>query len=170
MKAVFKIIDKLLANPNPINIMALDKLMRVGIPFNAPHGFKIKTLNKDAVIISLPNRKLNHNHLGGIHACAMATVGEYCAGMSLLTSFGISKYRLILAELNVKYTYQGRVELEGVCYPNQIDVEAVAAGLEKEGKYLQKLTTTVRDLNGKEVAEVTTVWQLKNWEQVKTKG
>lgn len=170
MKAVFKIIDKLLANPNPINIMALDKLMRVGIPFNAPHGFKIKTLNKDAVIISLPNRKLNHNHLGGIHACAMATVGEYCAGMSLLTSFGISKYRLILAELNVKYTFQGRVELEGVCYPNQIDVEAVAAGLEKEGKYLQKLTTTVRDLNGKEVAEVTTVWQLKNWEQVKTKG
>jgi ATPase subunit of ABC transporter with duplicated ATPase domains len=64
----------------------------------------------------------------------------------------------------------GRVELEGVCYPNQIDVEAVAAGLAKEGKYLQKLTTTVRDLNGKEVAEVTTVWQLKNWEQVKTKG
>lgn len=170
MKAVYKIIDKLLANPTPMNILALDKVLRIGIPFNAPHGFKIKTLNKDAVIISLPNRKLNHNHIGGIHACAMATVGEYCAGMSLLTSFGISKYRLILSELNVKYTYQGRVDLEGICSPNQIDVEKVRQGLEAEGKYSQPLKTIIRDLNGKEVAEVMTVWQLKNWEQVKTKG
>lgn len=170
MKAAFKIIDKLLANPTPLNILALDKVLRIGIPFNAPHGFKIKTLNRDAVIISLPNRKLNHNHIGGIHACAMATVGEYCAGMSLLQSFGISKYRLIMSEMNVKYTYQGRVDLEGICSPNQIDVEKVRLGLETEGKYSQPLTTIIRDLNGKEVAEVTTVWQLKNWEQVKTKG
>lgn len=170
MKAVYKIIDKLLANPTTINLMALDKVLRIGIPFNAPHGFKIKNLGPDAVIISLPNRKLNHNHIGGVHACAMATVGEYCAGMALLSSFGISKYRLILSELNVKYTYQGRVDLEGICYPNQIDVEAVKSGLEKENKYLQPLKTIIRDLNGKEVAEVTTVWQLKNWEHVKTKG
>ena len=170
MKAVYKIIDKLLANPSTLNLMALDKVLRIGIPFNAPHGFKIKNLGPDAVIISLPNRKLNHNHIGGVHACAMATVGEYCAGMALLSSFGISKYRLILSELNVKYTYQGRVDLEGICYPNQIDVEAVKNGLEKENKYLQPLKTIIRDLNGREVAEVTTVWQLKNWEHVKTKG
>lgn len=170
MKAAFKIIDKLLANPTPLNILALDKVLRFGIPFNAPHGFKIKTLNRDAVIISLPNRKLNHNHIGGIHACAMATVGEYCAGMSLLQSFGISKYRLIMSELSVKYTYQGRVDLEGFCSPNQIDVEKVRIGLETDGKYSQPLKTIIRDLNGKEIAEVMTVWQLKNWEQVKTKG
>lgn len=169
MKAVYKFIDKLLENPGKINLIALDKILRIGIPFNAPHGFKIKTLNKDAVIISLPNRKLNHNHIGGVHACAMATVGEYCAGMSLLSSFGISKYRLILSELNVKYTYQGRVDLEGICSPHQIDVDKVRRGLETEGKYLQELKTVIRDLQGKEVAEVTTVWQLKNWEQVKTK-
>ena len=169
MKAVYKLIDKLLDNPTRVNLISLDKLLRIGIPFNAPHGFKIKTLTKDAVIISLPNRKLNHNHIGGIHACAMATVGEYCAGMSLLSSFGISKYRLILSELNVKYTYQGRVDLEGFCSPHQIETEKVKAGLEAEGKYLQELKTIIRDLNGKEVAEVTTIWQLKNWEQVKTK-
>jgi acyl-coenzyme A thioesterase PaaI-like protein len=169
MKTLYKIIDKMLANPTRMNLMAIDKVLRLGIPFNAPHGFKLKTLNQDAVIISLPNRKLNHNHIGGIHACAMATVGEYCAGMSLLSLFGISKYRLILSELNVKYTYQGRVDLEGICSPNQIDAEKVREGLEADGKYLQELTTVIRDLNGKEVAIVTTVWQLKNWEQVKTK-
>ena len=170
MKAVYKIIDKLLANPTTFNLMALDKVLKVGIPFNAPHGFKIKTLSNDEVIIALPNRKLNHNHIGGVHACAMATVGEYCAGMSLLKSFGISKYRLILSELSVKYTYQGRVDLEGFCSPRQIDAEKANIGLLNDGKYLQQLKTVIRDLEGKEVAEVTTVWQLKNWEQVKTKS
>lgn len=169
MKIVYKMIDKLLENPTKLNIIALDKLLKVGIPFNAPHGFKIKNLDQDAVIIALPNNKLNHNHIGGIHACAMATVGEYCAGLSLLTSFGISKYRLIMSDMSVKYVYQGRVNLEGVCSPRQIDVEKVRIGLETEGKYSQELKTTIRDLKGKEIAYVTTVWQLKNWEQVKTK-
>lgn len=169
MKFAFNLIDKLIANPSRTNLMALNKVLTLGIPFNAPHGFKIRELNEDTVIISLPNRKLNHNHLGGVHACAMATVGEFCAGMSLLQSFGITRYRLILSELHVKYTYQGRVDLEGSCSPRQIDKEAVKKVLDTEGKHLQKLETLIRDKNGKEVAVVTTTWQLKSWDQVKTK-
>lgn len=169
MKFAFKIIDKLLANPSSTNLMALNKVLTLGIPFNAPHGFKIKELSDDAVLITLPNRKLNHNHLGGVHACAMATVGEYCAGMALLKSFGISQYRLILSDLNVKYTYQGRTDLEGVCSPRQIDQAAVKKELDADGKYSQKLETIIRDKNGKEVALVTTVWQLKAWEKVNLK-
>jgi acyl-coenzyme A thioesterase PaaI-like protein len=170
MKAANKYMDKLLANPTPFNVMVLDKLLKIGIPFNAPHGYKVKSISRDAVLISLPNRKLNHNHLSGIHACSIATVGEFCAGLSLLSLFGISKYRLIMSELNVKYLYQGRTDLEGSCSPQQIDVEKVRIGLENDGKYIQILTTMIRDLNGKDVAEVTSTWQLKNWDQVKTKN
>ncbi len=170
MKFAFNLIDKLIANPTTTNLMALNKVLTLGIPFNAPHGFKIKEINDDQVLITLPNRKLNHNHLGGIHACAMATVGEFCAGMSLLKSFGISRYRLILSDLHVKYTYQGRVDLEGTCSPRQIDKEAVKKILDTEGKHLQKLVTNIRDKNGKEVAVVTTTWQLKAWDQVQTKA
>ena len=170
MKFAYNLIDKLIANPTTTNLMALNKVMAIGIPFNAPHGFKIKEINDDVIRISLPNRKLNHNHLGGVHACAMATVGEYCAGMSLLKSFGISKYRLILSDLHVKYTYQGRMDLEGSCSPRQIEQEEVKKALDAEGKYLQTLQTLIRDKNGKEVATVTTTWQLKSWDQVKTKA
>jgi acyl-coenzyme A thioesterase PaaI-like protein len=169
MKAIYKLIDKLIARHDRPSVMALDKLLTLGIPFNAPHGFTIKQMDEDAVVITLPNRRLNHNHLGGIHACAMATVGEYCAGMSLLQCFGISRYRLIMSELNVKYTYQGRVDLEGVCSPRQIDREELAEVLEREGKYSQTLSTVIRERkSGKEVAVVTTTWQLKEWGQVKT--
>jgi acyl-coenzyme A thioesterase PaaI-like protein len=169
MKKLFKVLDKLIENPSRLNLGFLNNILKFGIPFNAPHGFKIKKLSDEEVIISLPNKKLNYNHLGGVHACAMATVGEYCAGMSLLRNFGISRYRLILSELNVKYTYQGRVELEGICHPTQINQDTVQQGLEMEGKYFQELKTVIREVNGQEVAVVTTLWQLKPWEQVKTK-
>jgi acyl-coenzyme A thioesterase PaaI-like protein len=170
MKLAFTLIDKLIANPTKPNLMALNKVLTLGIPFNAPHGFKIRSISSDAVIITAPNRKLNHNHLGGIHACAIATIGEFCAGVALLSSFGISKYRLILSELNVKYSYQGRSELEGICSPHQIEAEKLTVALESEGKHYQTLKTIIRDKLGKEVAIVTTTWQLKAWEQVKTKS
>ncbi|HXH75279.1 MAG TPA: DUF4442 domain-containing protein [Bacteriovoracaceae bacterium] len=169
MKLAFKLIDALLARPGRFNLMTLNKVLTFGIPFNAPHGFKIKELSAEKVVISLPNKKLNHNHLGGIHACAMATVGEFCAGMSLLTTFGISRYRLILAELHVQYTYQGRTDLEGSCLISQIDKALLTQSLDQDGKYLQELKTIIKDVNAKEVAVITTLWQIKDWKKVNTK-
>ena len=166
---LFNWIDKLIASPTSTNLMILNKVLTVGIPFNAPHGFKIKEMSKDQVRISLPNRKLNHNHLGGVHACAMATVGEYCAGMTLLAFFGASKFRFILSELNVKYTYQGRTDLEGTCSVHQVNRDVVQKALEAEGKFLQPMITMIRDKSGKDVATITTTWQIKAWDKVKTK-
>lgn len=170
MKAMYKLIDKLIAEPKGLNLLALNKVLTLGIPFNAPHGFKIKSIDSQSVIVALPNRKLNHNHISGVHACAMATVGEYCAGLSLLSSFGISKYRLILSDLHATYSWQGRTDLEGICDPSVIDKEAVNIALENEGIYSQPLETIIREVKtGKEVSRVKTVWQLKRWEKVKTK-
>lgn len=169
MKLAYKVIDKLMENPTKMNLMALDKVMTLGIPFNAPHGMKIRQISEDQVRVSLPNRKLNHNHLGGIHACAMATVGEYCAGLSLLSCFGISKYRLIMSELSVTYTWQGRTDLEGICSPRVIDKDAVKAALDDGKTYTQSFETVVQEgKTGKEVARVKTTWQLKPWGSVKT--
>lgn len=171
MKLGYKLIDKLMEKPTKINLMALNKVLTLGIPFNAPHGFKIKKMSQEEVVIALPNRKLNHNHINGVHACAMATVGEYCAGLSLLSSFGISKYRLILSDLHATYSWQGRTELEGVCTPSVINQEAVREALESVGSYSQPLETIIREVkSGREVARVKTIWQLKAWEKVKTKS
>lgn len=168
--AAFKLIDKLLENPNPLNIMALNKVLTVGVPFNAPHGFKIKKITNHQVVVSLPNRKLNHNHLGGVHACAMATVGEFSAGIALISSFGISKYRLIMAEMHCEFSWQGKTNLESVCVRSGIDKEAIAQGLENEGTYLQPLETIIYEADSrKEVCRVKTIWQLKKWEKVRLK-
>jgi hypothetical protein len=70
----------------------------------------------------------------------------------------------------VKYTYQGRVVLEGSCTLDQIQKEQIEQTIATDGKYLQTLKTIIREKSGKEVAIVTTTWQLKSWDQVKTKS
>jgi hypothetical protein len=42
MKFAFNLIDKLLKSESKTSLMALNKVLTIGIPFNAPHGFKIK--------------------------------------------------------------------------------------------------------------------------------
>jgi acyl-coenzyme A thioesterase PaaI-like protein len=166
----YKFIDKLIKNPSKSNLILLNKVLSFGIPFNAPHSFGIQKLSSEEIVIKLPNKKLNHNHLKGVHACAIATVGEFCAGLAILSSFGISKYRLILSELNAKYCYQGRTNLIGTCLPSQINELEVQKSLEEKGTFFQTLKTIIKEeKTGKEVAEVTTTWQLKPWDKVKTK-
>src|SRR5690606_36258047 len=137
-------IDYFLQNPSQMNLMALNKVLTLGIPFNAPHGFKIKKIDAECVQIDLPHKKLNHNHLGGVHACAIATLGEFCAGLSILKHFGISEYRLIMSNLNAQYSYQARKNLTGKCVQH-FDREQVRRDLEDSGKSSQTLTTTVYD-------------------------
>lgn len=170
MKAAFKLIDKLLSESHrPMNVMALDKVLTFGIPFNAPHGFKIQSIDEHEIVIKLPNRKLNHNHLGGIHACAIATLGEFCGGLGLLKSFGISKYRLIMSELRAEYKYQGRKALTGRSQI-QFDKEKIQNDIDTTGKSTQTVSTTIYDSDSQVVAIVTTTWQIKKWNLVKTKN
>src|SRR5690606_2164622 len=168
MKIAFKAIDYLLQNPIELNLVALNKLLMIGIPFNAPHGFKISKINEEVVQIDLPNRKLNQNHLGGVHACALATLGEFCAGLSILKHFKISEYRLIMSELNAKYSYQAKKNIVGKC-TQHFDKEQIQKDLNEHGVSNQTLETIIYDSDNQEVAVITTSWQIKNWNIVKTK-
>jgi hypothetical protein len=52
-----------------------------------------------------------------------------------------------------------------------IDTEAVRATLAEGKTYSQPLETVIQEVKtGKEVARVKTIWQLKPWEQVKTRS
>ena len=49
------------------------------IPFNRPHGFKVNPLPEGGIRVSIPNWRVNRNHIKGIHACALATAAEMCS-------------------------------------------------------------------------------------------
>ncbi len=161
-----EILEKLLNRSDKLSLLTLNQILKFAIPFNAPHGFNITEINADEVRIKVPHRKLNHNHLGTIHACAIATVGEFCAGMTLVKKFGMSKYRLILKELHVEYLLQARTDLSGVSTFTDQECSKVKAELAAEGKVFSEHKTHVFNNKQEKVAIVTTKWQLKAWDKV----
>ena len=163
------ILKKLLDRNDKVGLFAIDKILTMAIPFNAPHGFTIKKIESESVEIHMSNRKLNHNHLGGMHACAMATLGEYCAGLTFIKNFGLDDYRLIMKELKAEYYLQGRTNLIGKAYITEEQVAKLRADLELSEKVLFPHQTEIFNTKGEKVALIQTLWQLKRWDKVNLK-
>lgn len=167
MSKALALLEKLMAREDRLSLVAMGNILKLAIPFNAPHGFRLRKLGPEEVRIELPNNKLNHNHVGGMHACAIATLGEFCAGLTLARHLGFTRYRFILAELSVQYHRQGRSALTGVARLTTEQIARVKEDLMQQEKLLFPHSTVITDASGEAVAEVRTVWQIKSWEKVR---
>ena len=166
---MFSYLDSLFQNFTPMKIKLLNPVLRQVIPFNRPHKIALVSVDETKVTASIPNKRVNHNHLGGIHACAIATLGEFCAGLALTKHFPIMKYRPIMKNLSIDYLYQGKSELKGESIINQNDIDRVKGELINEPKSFIDMNTSIYDKDKNLVAKVTSVWQIKSWKSVKTK-
>ncbi len=141
----------------------MDVAINLAIPFNRWLGMKIEMLTPQQVRVSSPPRVLRRNHVGGAHACALALLGEYPAGVLLSQNYSMQDYRMIITKLEVDYQKQGFGTLIG---------EAAAPAewpAEKEGERIIDMKTEIKNKKGELVALVSTKWQLKKWEFVKKK-
>ena len=139
------------------------------IPFNKKHGIKVAAVAENKVTCVIPYKKANFNHLRGIHACALATVAEFSSGLLLLTKVDLKKYRLIMADLRVVYHYQAK----GTCLATASITTDVVAELQQQlqQQHMASLVVTseIYDVSNNHIATVKTNWQLKAWQQVRTK-
>jgi acyl-coenzyme A thioesterase PaaI-like protein len=165
---IYKIVDKLLgSSETKLGLMVLQKVLNSAIPFNLPHKFKFIELSEVKTRISLPYIKYNRNHLGGIHACAIAALGEYSSGLAILKKFGFTKYRIILSDLHVNYIKQAKEEVTGEVKIDQEELTRVIKELNSEGISEISLATNIINNNDEIVSVVQSTWQLKNWDQIK---
>ncbi len=142
----------------------LDKILDFNIPFNKPLKFKIQELSKDMVQIHSPSVKARQNHIKGAHACALATLGEYPAGLVLAQNFSPQKYRFILKDLNMSYEKQGRGALTAICKIS------AAPSVENDDESWHEMITVINNAQGELVATCKTNWQIKDWSKVKSKS
>lgn len=169
-KALSKLIDKLIKNStNKAALAVIEKMFNNGIPFNLPHKFKFIELSDKKVQVRLPFIKKNKNHLGGIHACATATLGEYTAGLSLIKIFGSSSHRLIMEEIHVNYIKQAKEELIGEVLIDPNEVCRITDELRDVRSSKMNIVTNILNKNLEVVAVVQTKWQLKCWDKVSFK-
>ena len=144
-------------------------MMQELIPFNRPHRISVINISPKGCTVDLPHRRRNLNHLGTLHACALATAGEYVAGLNVIEAFDLSEYRLIMSRLGVEYHRRP----EGGCIAesswDEGTLESIKTELKKEGVVAFSLVSKLKDSASEHVATTTTMWQVKSWKKIKSK-
>lgn len=147
-------------NGNP---RAMDRLMRMALPFNRPHRIRIAGVTEDHVEVSLPSRRSNFNHLGGMHACAIATALEFASGASILLEVGMQDYRIIMSRLEIDYLAKPKGNCTARAQRNTPAVLGLTGVLESEGVARLVQPSSLYDASGEHCAEATVHWHLKAW-------
>jgi acyl-coenzyme A thioesterase PaaI-like protein len=151
-------------------LRVLNLMMSWIVPFNRPHGFHIVELAEERVRTSASYRRSNHNHIRGIHACAIATVAEFSAGLLLLSRLDPARYRLIMSKLDVDYLYQAKQEITAETGLSNTELQdRVLKPLETAESHSIIMETLISDRDGNQVAHAHTTWQIKRWDRVRTK-
>jgi acyl-coenzyme A thioesterase PaaI-like protein len=156
------------AETSSLHLWILNKLLLHVIPFNRPHGLKVLHISRTHVDVSLPFRIQNQNHVGGLHACALATCAEYSAGLLLLYNFRPDQHRLLLKRLDITFERQARAGVMARCViePNQFAL--LNEKLTRDGSTFVSLPVEVRDKQDELVCRLQVDWQIKRWEQVRS--
>jgi len=163
-----KILANLLEKKTIYQKPLLNQFISKFIPFNGPHGFKVLQMD-ETVQIKIPYKRKNMNHVKGIHACAIATLGELCAGFSMMKHIPVDRYRFIMSNLSVEYFFQGKTDLLGQASLDSKEIEMILQKLKSADSAYIEILSKITDIEGNHVANVTSKWQLKDWKEVKLK-
>ena len=155
------------ARTSPLWLWALNRILWLGIPFNAPHRLRVKKLGLESLEVSIPFIRRNKNHLGGLHACVMATASEFSSGLLLLQHLSPREYRLIMKSLEIEFHYQGRIPAcaQTECKENWIESE-IKQPLQNKDRVEVQLESRTYDAENNHLATATITWQLKRWQSV----
>jgi acyl-coenzyme A thioesterase PaaI-like protein len=159
------------AKTSKMHLALLNFVLARKVPFNKPHGFKIIELGNDIVRVKIPYKRINFNHIRGIHACALATASEYSTGFILLNKLDSKKYRIIMQKMEMNYHYQGKMDVI-VTYElsDQWLKTNVLEPLENEESIIVNCEVKSHDIEGNHLSTGNIFWQVKPWEKVKTKA
>jgi len=151
------------------------KLLNFGlsrmIPFNKPHGFKIVELSDWAVTVKIPYKRINFNHIRGIHACALATASEYSTGLVLLNRLNPKKYRIIMQKMEMQYHYQAKKDTHVIFKIDEAWLkEQVLDKLETEEAIIVNCEVSAYDADKNHLTTGNIYWQIKPWDKVRTKS
>jgi acyl-coenzyme A thioesterase PaaI-like protein len=138
-------------------------------PFNAHLGSRlIEWTNQDCKIF-LKRRKRVRNHVATIHAGALFTLGETCAGLVIIRNFPFEGFRPLMSEVHATYSKQARDDVTGEAHIPPEKIAAMHADLARGEIPKVDVVTNIYDKDRLLIASVMTVWQVKPWKLVQTK-
>ena len=167
MNLLLKTLDKLLNTQNAKSLLLLNQALLAAIPFNRPHGIRVTQLLDESAQGKLPFIRRNKNHLNTVHACGMATLGEYIAGLVLIRNFPVQENRIIMKNLEISFFLQAKEELIGIANFENDKKEQALKHLRENSFCEIPMETSLYNKKNELVALVKTTWHLKTWDKVR---
>jgi len=110
---LLKIVQRIHQFPTPFQSPALTYAFNSQIKYAGTTGIYIQEWTPDRAIVTLANKKRVQNHIGGIHATAMATLAESTTGMVFGLHVPDEKLPL-LKSMNMKFITRAEGDLKAV--------------------------------------------------------
>lgn len=146
----------------------LNLLLKRTIPFNRPHRLSIVELSPEKVAVQIPFVRSNQNHVGGLHACVMATAAEFASGLLMMQHAPVAEFRLIMKSLSMEYHYQGRAAAVAVC---EGSTDWIFKNISEPLSTLDAVTVNaqseVYDIDNNHLCTGTIQWHIKYWKAIK---
>ncbi len=140
------------ASGMPAGKTVFSKILGMVIPYTGTAKPQLCELEPGRSLVKLKDRRRVRNHLGSIHAIAIANVGEFAGGIAVTAALQPGQ-RAILRRLEVRYDKKARGTLE---------IHGAADASLIRGATTENTTVPARsklvDASGAVVAEVVTEW------------
>ncbi len=123
------------------------------VPYVGTTGLSIDLLSKNKVVVSLENKKKARNHIGQIHAAAMALIAETASGFAVGMNLPDDKLPLIKTlKVDYKKKSQGAMVATATITDDQI------AEIESTEKGNTIIAVSVTDESGEEPIQCEMTW------------
>lgn len=128
---------------------ALNHLIGLTAPFSGKLGVKVDEITDGYIVCTLPDRRAVRNHVGSIHAGALATFADTVAALTVLHTLPQGS-KPVNVNLNIHYSRIAKGPIRG-----EAQWEMAATDTDKF-----EVPVTLKDQSGTVVATAMTYWKL----------
>ena len=146
-------VDRVRLLPKPLFSRAVTRMFNFQVRFAGTADVKFEELSESRSVLVLENRKKVQNHIGGVHAAAMALLAETATG----SVFGMnvpSSHLLVIKSMNIRYVRRAQGDLRAVATLSAEQRLRILS--EPKGDLLVPVTVT--DESGEQPIECEMIW------------
>ena len=122
-----------------------DRIVGSKIPYTGSIDARVEELERGYARVTMRDRRRLRNHLGSLHAIALANLAEYTGNLALAYSLP-DDARFIVKSLKVDYLKKARGKISAACRSPEVRSNA---------RREYELLVILKDQNGVEVAHAT---------------
>ena len=129
------------------------------IKYAGTTGIQIVEWNERQVVVNLKNRRKIQNHLGGIHATAMATLAESTSGMVFGIHVNDATHIPLLKSMEIRYVKRAMGDLQAIATITQDQIDEIQST--SKGSSIIQVNVTDETGNEPILCEMEWAWTTK---------